>query len=344
MSTPEQPLAPKDALAREEAERGSAGIVAVLAGLLTLGGGIVASLIYADFPHVPLLTTLRESLGQGLQGAPGLKSAQILFYSDHSNQLLVVSLVLAAGSLLTGYALRYMYRVTSARTSRLPKIALVAAIAGPIMVAVSELGLQIFVSYKSGQFADASDHGTQAAHDALKGGALVAATLLRQLGVLVVGLAFVLINLNAMRVGLLTRFMGILGIIAGVLFVIPLGSQLPVVQTFWLVALGFLILQRWPGGNVPLSWRSGKPEPWPTQQEIKAQRAKDVEDSKVAKAKGTTARPERAPRTPFPLPRPGGGRKAAAEPAPIVEAEDAEDDEPTGPAHSSSKKKKRKRR
>ena len=49
-----------------------------------------------------------------------------------------------------------------------------------------------------------------------------------------------------MRVGLLTRFMGILGVIVGVLFVIPLGSQLPIVQCFWLIAVGLLILGRWP--------------------------------------------------------------------------------------------------
>ena len=51
-----------------------------------------------------------------------------------------------------------------------------------------------------------------------------------------------------MRVGLLTRFMGVLGIIVGVLFIIPLGSSLPIVQAFWLCALGALFLGRWPRG------------------------------------------------------------------------------------------------
>ena len=46
-----------------------------------------------------------------------------------------------------------------------------------------------------------------------------------------------------MRVGLLTRFMGVLGIIVGVLFIVPLGSSLPIVQAFWLVALGVLFLR-----------------------------------------------------------------------------------------------------
>ena len=46
-----------------------------------------------------------------------------------------------------------------------------------------------------------------------------------------------LICLNAMRVGLLTRFMGVLGIITGALQILPLGGPLPVVQCFWLLML-----------------------------------------------------------------------------------------------------------
>ena len=47
-----------------------------------------------------------------------------------------------------------------------------------------------------------------------------------------------LISLNAMRVGLLTRFMGVLGIITGALQILPFGGPLPVVQCFWLIMLG----------------------------------------------------------------------------------------------------------
>ena len=59
-----------------------------------------------------------------------------------------------------------------------------------------------------------------------------------------------------MRVGLLTRFMGVLGIITGVLQILPFGGPLPVVQCFWLLMLGILFLGRWPGGQPP-AWRTG---------------------------------------------------------------------------------------
>ena len=81
-------------------------------------------------------------------------------------------------------------------------------------------------------------------------------------GGLCLGLTYLLLSLNAMRAGLLSRFMGILGIIAGVLVVIPI---LPgaFVQLFWIVALGMLFLNRWPNGRGP-AWSVVEPIPWPT--------------------------------------------------------------------------------
>ena len=61
-----------------------------------------------------------------------------------------------------------------------------------------------------------------------------------------------------MRVGLLTRLMGYIGIVAGAMLVL---FPLPVVQIFWMGALGALFFGRWPGGDPP-AWRTGKAEPW----------------------------------------------------------------------------------
>jgi hypothetical protein len=62
--------------------------------------------------------------------------------------------------------------------------------------------------------------------------------------------------------------MGVLGIIVGILFVIPIGSPVPVVQAFWLVALALLFSGRWPSG-VPPAWASGQAEPWPSPQQLR---------------------------------------------------------------------------
>src|SRR5256885_298642 len=67
------------------------------------------------------------------------------------------------------------------------------------------------------------------------------------------------VSLNAMLAGLLSRFMGVLGIILGVLFVLPLIAS-PVIQLFWLLALGVLFIDKWPGGRGP-AWEAGEAVP-----------------------------------------------------------------------------------
>jgi hypothetical protein len=74
---------------------------------------------------------------------------------------------------------------------------------------------------------------------------------------------FILVSLNAMRAGLLSRFMGVLGIIVGVLLVIPLQGDLPVVQVYFLAALAAMFLNQWPGGRGP-AWDTGEAIPWPS--------------------------------------------------------------------------------
>ena len=113
---------------------------------------------------------------------------------------------------------------------------------------------------------------------------------------LVLAVGIVLVSLNAMRTGLLTRFMGSLGIVAGVLQVLQYGSGLPLVQTFWLGALAFLFAGRRPGGDPP-AWRTGRAEPWPTAQQAAEQRTAQAE---ARRRRGTGARaragaPERVP-------------------------------------------------
>jgi hypothetical protein len=89
-------------------------------------------------------------------------------------------------------------------------------------------------------------------------------------GNLLLAVAIVLVALAALRVGLLTRFMGYFGMFAGVLFLFPL-IPVPAVQCYWLAALAYLLWGRWPTG-VPRAWSSGRAEPWPSTQELREQR------------------------------------------------------------------------
>ena len=80
-----------------------------------------------------------------------------------------------------------------------------------------------------------------------------------------------LVSVNAMRAGLLSRFMGILGIIAGPLVVIPILPAARFIQLFWIVALGVLFLGRWPNGRGP-AWSVVEAIPWPTAADVRRAR------------------------------------------------------------------------
>jgi len=79
--------------------------------------------------------------------------------------------------------------------------------------------------------------------------------IVAQLGSLLLTVGFIWTALNATRVGLLTRFVGYLGAFAGVLVLFPIGTPVPVVQGFWLLAMAVLIAGRWPSGT-PSAWES----------------------------------------------------------------------------------------
>jgi hypothetical protein len=271
MADPAATAPVEETLRWEAAQRTRAGAAAILAGLLTLLGNALQSGVYSGLPKVYAVDALRDAAGLPVPGGRGLRTEQVLFLDSKGAELVLTGLIIALGAALIAPAMGFLFRATRARRPMLPRMALFAVLLGPALVAVGGLVAQITLVVQAHQFATGHDFSSTAARDALGGGVLLAGQLLRQVGILALALGFVLVSLNAMRAGLLTRFMGVLGIIAGALFVLPLGSSLPIVQSFWLMALGALLIGRWPGGRPP-AWESGKAEPWPTQQELRERR------------------------------------------------------------------------
>lgn len=305
----------EETLAREARDRTGAGVAAIVAAVLTLGGSIGSSIVYKDLPHIPLVRALQQTVAPGGIEKVSLRTAQLAFLDHHSTGLLVTTIALALGSLAIAAPLLYLYSAARARRPETPGIARYAALGGPVLVGVGQTAFIITRVVKAHHFVTSTNHSHHAAKDALEAGAVIAAQTLSTLGALVVAFAFVMVSLNAMRAGLLTRFMGVLGMLVGVLFIIPLGSPWPVVQSFWLLAFGALILGFAPAGRPP-AWESGQAEPWPSQQELREQR-------EAARAGASPPEPGRA------------------QPAETAETADAA---PARAPHSSSKKKRKRRR
>jgi positive regulator of sigma E activity len=310
-----------ETLATEAAGRGRIAAASIAAGACTLAGGIVSTILNNSLPGgsdrvVTLIPALQRSL-QGRANPQGVLAQQVLWIGDHVAFQVLSGLLIAIATLLTLLPLRYLFVATSARNAQQGRAAIIATVAGAVFAGVGYLVYTVAFSAEAASFRDAAVQTSGAARDAVSGPAVQASTLLYQLGRFALALGFVLVSLNAMRTGLLTRFFGILGIISGLLLVIPL-DQPGIVRSFWLIAIGLMLLGRWMGG-MPPAWRTGRAEPWPTQQEIRERREAMRRGEQVDADVGPAA----------------NGNGASAEPAPT----------PAGrPAHPSSRKRKRKRR
>jgi len=222
-----------------------AAIAAFLAGALL----IVSAMLF--FPED------RE----GIERHPDL-----LLSIDEQSGAYLASAVLGAlaGLLLVGVFL-YLFRATLARGGGVPPWFQYLVIAAPVLYAVSTVAGAFEAIDLADDFASGEPIRGEAGADRADelGGANPVLVALATAGTVGVAFLFVMLPLRARRVGLLTPFMGILGVIAGALVVFQLTGVSSVIQAFWLGALGLLFLGRWPGGRGP-AWESGQPEPWPS--------------------------------------------------------------------------------
>lgn len=313
---------PEAALAWEAQRRMAAGLAALAAALLTIFGSVLNSLTLGKLPsYDDKIVTVTDALRLTVAGQPvpgGRLAAQAIWIGQHATAPIIAAILFGLGSMLVFPPIAYLFRATRARRPALQQYPLVLAATGAVAYGVGHIASSLARFIGATHFVHAADQTNSAATDALGGSTYLVGAIILQAGALALGFGFVLICLNAMRVGLLTRFMGILGCIVGVTFVLPLDQQ-GIIRVFWLVALGALILGRWPTA-VPKAWSTGKAEPWPTQQQVR-------EEREAARRQG---RPATTPAAPAPqAPKPPSTPRP--EPA-------------TAQAHPASKKRKRKRR
>jgi hypothetical protein len=256
----------------ETRQRPLAAAAAAAAGLLTLAASIGSALVFADAPRAGLLDALSRAGQPGPAGGlPSLRTPYFEFFHARAGTVLALGVARLVGFVAIAWVLTFLASATRARRHELPRIALYLGLVGGVLSGLSWLLSTV------GSVVAVSDFvsGPRTVDEAQRigeGTLIVTAQILGLPGSLCLGLGFVLVSMNAMRAGLLTRFMGVLGIICGVLVVIPIGSPLPIVQCFWLGALAALFAARWPSG-LPPAWQTGRAEPWPSQQKARAARA-----------------------------------------------------------------------
>jgi hypothetical protein len=216
-----------------------------------------------------------------------------LLSDSHRSVLNIVSAVLnGAGYLALAWTVSFLQNCARARNPERARgwVGTVAWVGGGL-VAVASVVLAIIVAVKEHQFATTGAQTYSEANQLLSTPLLTVLQVGALLGNFVLALPLVLMALAALQTGLLTKFLGYLGVFAGFLIAFPI-FQVPIVQGYWLAAVAYLLSGRWPSG-VPPAWSTGRAEPWPSSSQSRARRAA-----------GAGAKPAA---TPAPAPQPAGG-------------------------------------
>ena len=301
----------------EKRWRTPVAIAAIVGGVMPLVGVVVRLLLAPDQPLS--------------------KAGQLLYIDQHGPALMLSVVILGIGALGVGATMYYLWVATKLRKPDFPPIAKWGVVGGAVLVSLGQVILYVLLIIKASSYVSDGVFNFDAAKQAQGSAPVVVVSTAQLVGQLGMGFGIVMICLNSMRVGLLSRFMGVLGVIVGVLLVIPLGGPLPIVQTFWLVALAFLLLGRWPS-PIP-AWETGRAEPWPSRQQAMEQQGRE----------GGSPRGGPAPRGNGPPP--GGllagllgGRAKAAPAAPDPAPAAALGEGKASPSTSAKKRKRKKHR
>jgi hypothetical protein len=245
-------------LAWEARQRPRAGFAAVAGALGLVLFFVLQEILARGVPDTSLIASLQRAVQPGrLDKAPSLQVPIFEYLHDHAALVFGVGASGLIGYLGMAWAVAFLAVATHARNPSLPRWAVFLPIAGGGLMGLSVLVFQIGRNQRFSGFL--SSHRTVADALAPDGTLITFAKVLGLFGSLTLAAGIVLIALNAMRAGLLTRFYGVLGIITGAMLVL---LPLPIIQIFWLGALAMMFVGLWPGG-LPPAWSAGEAIAWP---------------------------------------------------------------------------------
>jgi hypothetical protein len=208
---------------------------------------------------------------QGIGGGSG-ESELLRDIDAHPGAELISSILQAIGVGLLALPLSFLFRAANARSERMRGQLIGVVIVAPIFLAALAILSGVSTLHAASDFVSTeaprltakgvalgSDRANEIAKETVDDASLrtLAAGFgfAGQIGFIV---AMVYTCLHAMRVGLLPRFWGSLGMALGAVSFIFFQFAL-----LWFIYLGFLLIGRVPGGKPP-AWESGEAIPWPT--------------------------------------------------------------------------------
>ncbi len=258
-------------VAKETERRNRLAVPAFAGGVLYLLGTVIVANTLKGAPSVGLV----EGLGPALSGVANPtvspRAPEVKFISHHAFGLIAGAALTAAAIIALMLILLLLVDATRFRRPESWPAGRPLVIAGGIALALVSVGHQVASAIETHNFAVSHDHSIHAADLALTKGTVN--TLFDYLDLLA-GLAFaagmIVAMVNSRRVGLLPRWMSVLGMFTALLIFLPLGgAELEVVPAFWMVMMGILCVGKWPNGDPP-AWAAGEARPWPSAAEVRA--------------------------------------------------------------------------
>ncbi len=260
-------------VARESERRRALAAPAIAGGVLYMLSGIIIAATLNGAPSVGVLQGLAPALRGEARPAHSPRAAEVKFFSHHAFALIAGSVLVAIAIAALVLILLLLFDAARFRRPETWSAARPLVLAGGIALALVSVGHQVVGAIETHNFAIGHDFSNHAVDDALtKGTPYTIIDYLDLIAGLALAAGVIATALNAMRVGLLTRWMGILGVFTGVLIFLPLGGvTLEIVPAFWIVMAGILFGGRWPHGDPP-AWAAGEARPWPSQAQMREAR------------------------------------------------------------------------
>jgi len=248
-------MTPEEIVARETRARTRRAAVAIVAAVLVM----VAAVVQLSGPH----TNVNE------------ETLSLLTFNKRAPRDLIASVISAIGTFAVVWTLLDLWQSSRARNpERVRPWLRILVLVGGILDSVIAVIYAAILTSKAHEFATTGAQTYDQAQRLTSGSLMVTLQLLGFLGAFLIAIAFVLVSMQAMAQGLLTRFVGYLGMFAGALVLFQI-TQVPVVQSFWLVAVAYMVSGRWPTG-LPKAWTTGQAEPWPSSAEMRSRRGAAV--------------------------------------------------------------------
>ena len=217
----------------------------------------------------------------------------LLNLTEHSDEAIAAAVLQALSVWFLVAVMYYLLRCVRARRPETVPAAIAPLILlAPALITVGGILTELDVIDIADRFTDSGPRTERRADDLL-GDRNTVPIFVGFGGNIALGFCLVMINVHSMRAGLMTRFIGIIGIVVGALYVVPFFAGPLILQIFWLGALIAILINRWPGGRGE-AWETGESGVWLSAAELRRQELRDAREEQAAAAMDPRAGPEPA--------------------------------------------------